>query len=281
MRIDAHQHFWRIGQDDCAWPTPDLAPIYRDFTPGDLGPVAASVGVEGTVLVQSQPSDRDTDALCALAARTPLVKAVVAWADLSAPGAVKRLEALSARPKVRGVRPMLQSLADDEWISRPALSGALRAMAEIGLSFDALVFQRHLPALLHVAERHPALRIVIDHGAKPPIRARETQPWWNLIKALAEHPNVYCKLSGLLTEAQPSDRDTELAPYAETILEAFGPSRVMWGSDWPVLLLAGTYAGWFDQANRLALGAGVTDTDALFGATACEFYRIAADGSYS
>jgi len=274
MRIDAHQHFWRIGRDDCVWPTPELTAIYRDFGPDDFMPLAASRGVEGTVLVQSQPSDRDTDALCALAARTPLVQALVGWVDLAAPGAIARLEALAARPKVRGVRPMLQSLPDDAWIARPELDNALAAMADLGLAFDALVFPHHLPSLLEMASRRPNLRIVIDHAAKPPIRTRALQPWRDRLTTLGELPNVYCKLSGLLTEAQPGDGDDILLPYVGAIFEAFGEKRVMWGSDWPVIGLASGYADWFDQANRLAVQAGAADPSLLCGRVASVFYGI-------
>ena len=269
--IDAHQHFWRIT--DCAWPTPDLAAIHRDFGPADLKAIGEPLGLTGSVLVQSQPSDSDTDWLLELAVAEPLVLAVVGWTDLAAPDAAARIAELAARPKLRGLRPMLQSLADG-WILDPALEPAIAAMIVHALSFDALVLPRHLPCLLTFARRWPDLRIVIDHGGKPAIATDSLDPWRADIAALAALPNVFCKLSGLLTEASNDQPLEALAPYVAHLVEAFGPSRLMWGSDWPVLNLAGDYAGWFALARRLS---GLTQPDdlaALFGETARRFYRL-------
>jgi L-fuconolactonase len=272
--IDAHHHFWRIGRNDCAWPTPDLAAIHRDFLPEDLAAVGAPLGLAGGVLVQSQPSDRDTDWLLDLAQDEPRVLGVVGWADLAAPDAPARIAALAARPKLRGLRPMLQSLADDAWIADPALDPAIDAMVACRLSLDALVFTRHLPHLRRLAERRPDLAIVIDHGAKPPIAAGELQPWTGEIAALAELPQVHCKLSGLLTEAAPGADPQVLAPYVAHLVAAFDPRRLMWGSDWPVLNLAGDYGGWLDLARRLSGLTAASDLADLFGETARRFYRL-------
>lgn len=279
MLIDAHQHFWRIGENDCAWPTPDLAAIHRNFGPENLKAVGASVGLTGSVLVQSQPSDRDTDWLLDLAADEPLVLAVVGWADLAAPDAPSRITALARRPKLRGLRPMLQTLADDAWILQPALAPAIEAMIDHGLSFDALILPRHLPHLLTFAQRWPDLSIVIDHGAKPAIAAGTLDPWRADIATLAAEANVFCKLSGLLTEAAPGQlpaalAPTALAPYVAHLVQAFGPARLMWGSDWPVLDLAGDYAGWRMLAHDLSGLSDPADLAALFGETARRFYRL-------
>jgi L-fuconolactonase len=272
--IDAHQHFWRIGENDCAWPTPDLAAIHRNFGPEDLKAVGASVGLTGSVLVQSQPSDRDTDWLLDLAAAEPLVLAVVGWTDLAAPDARGRIAALARRSKLRGLRPMLQTLSDDTWILQPALAPAIEAMIDHCLSFDALVLPRHLPHLLAFAQRWPDLSIVIDHGAKPAIAAGTLDPWRADIAALAAQPNVFCKLSGLLTEAAPGQSPTALAPYVAHLVQAFGPARLMWGSDWPVLDLAGDYAVWRMLAQDLSGLSNPADLAALFGETARRFYRL-------
>lgn len=272
--IDAHQHFWRIGAHGCEWPTQDLAAIHRDFGPADLKAVGEPLGLTGSVLVQSQPSDRDTDWLLDLAADEPLVLAVVGWSDLAAPDAAARIAALAARPKLRGLRPMLQDLSDDACILDPALEPAIEAMITHDLSFDALVLPRHLPHLLTFARRWPDLRIVIDHGGKPAIAAGALDHWRADIAALAALPNVFCKLSGLLTEASPDQPPEALASYVTHLVEAFGPSRLMWGSDWPVLNLAGDYADWLALARRLS---GLTQPDdlaALFGETARRFYRL-------
>lgn len=272
--IDAHHHVWTIGQNDCQWPTPDLTAIHSDFGFDDLKAAGASVDLRGSVLVQTQPSDRDTDWLLDIAADEPLVMAVVGWTDLGAPDAPDRIAALAARPKLRGLRPMLQGLDDDAWILRSAVEPALRAMIEHGLSFDALVFPRHLPHLLELARRWPALPIVIDHGAKPSIAAGVLDPWRADIAALAALSNVYCKLSGLLTEAGPGQPASALAPYVTHLVETFGRSRLMWGSDWPVLNLAGDYAGWHRLAEALSGLSNPEDLAALFGETARRFYRL-------
>jgi L-fuconolactonase len=271
--IDAHQHFWQTGKNDCTWPTPDLVAIHRDFEPRDLEALATPLGVTGSVLVQSQPSDIDTDWLLGVARDTPFVEAVVGWADLEASGAPERIAALAARPKMRGLRPMLQNLPDDVWILAAGLDPAIRAMIAHGLSFDALVFTRHLPHLAVFARRYPQLAIVIDHAAKPPIAARSLDPWRKEIARLAALPNVSCKLSGLLNEAAPSDGGDALAPYVRHLVEVFGPSRLMWGSDWPVLNLAGDYKSWLAMANELS-GLNEAGLAALFGATASSFYRL-------
>ena len=275
MLIDAHQHFWRVGENGFSWPTPDLAAIHRDFGPADLAAVGAPIGLAGSVLVQSQPDDRDTDWLLDLSDREPGVLAVVGWADLRAPDAPARIAALAARPKLRGLRPMLQDLDDDAWIASPALDPALDAMVAHGLSLDALVLTRHLPHLLTLARRRPDLAIVIDHGAKPSIATGDgAEAWARGIEALAERPQVFCKLSGLLTEAAPAQSTNGLAPYVRHLVSAFGPQRLMWGSDWPVLNLAGDYAGWLALARTLSGLTDPADLAALFGGTCRRFYRI-------
>ena len=275
MLIDAHQHFWRVGENGLSWPPPDLAAIHRDFGPADLAAVGALVGLAGSVLVQSQADDRDTDWLLDLAAGEPLVLAVVGWADLKAPDAPARIADLARRPKLRGLRPMLQDLEDDAWIAGPGLDPALDAMVTHGLSLDALVLTRHLPHLLTLARRRPDLAIVIDHGAKPPIATGENaDAWAGGIEALAELPQVFCKLSGLLTEAAPGQASDALVPYVRRLVSAFGPGRLMWGSDWPVLNLAGDYAGWLALARTLSGLTDPADLAALFGGTSRRFYRI-------
>lgn len=289
--IDAHQHFWRIGQNDCSWPTSDLIEIYRDFLPDDLAPLAAISGVTGTVLVQSQDSDADTDFLLALATESDLVKAIVGWVDLAAPQAPARIAQLVKHPKMRGLRPMLQGLADDSWILDPKLEPAIAAMIAADISLDALVFNRHLPYLRVFAKRHPQLAIVIDHAAKPAIAAHGLQKptgfyektgfneWADNISTLAELPQIHCKISGLLTEAGAAQGPSELQPYVSHLYSAFGAHRLMWGSDWPVLNLApnqifNRYDAWLAMAKELLQNLGDDERDAIFGGTARRFYRV-------
>lgn len=278
MRIDAHQHYWRIGRNGHEWPGPDLPVIHRDFLPADLEPELARHGIARTVLVQSQPADADTEWLLDLAARTPSIGAVVGWADMHAPDAPARIAALARQPKLRGLRPMLQDLPP-EWILDAAAAPALAAMAEAGLVFDALIRPAHLSAIGELADRWPALAIVVDHGAKPAVAARALQPWAAQMRELAARPNVVCKLSGLATEAAPDWSPDDLAPYVRHLHACFGAERLLWGSDWPVLLLAGSYAGWFDAAGRLLPGITQEDRDAIFGANAARIYRIEGDGA--
>ena len=273
MLIDAHQHFWRVGENGFSWPTPDLVTIHRDFGAKELETIGAPFDLQGSVLVQSQADDRDTAWLLELAASEPLVLGVVGWVDMMAPDAAERITRLARHPKLRGLRPMLQSL-DDAWIANPALDPALDAMVACDLSLDALVFERHLPHLLSLAHRRPELAIVIDHGAKPPIMTGAYFSWADAISTLAALPQVYCKLSGLLTEAAPSQSPDALAPYINHLATVFGLNRLMWGSDWPVLNTAGDYAGWLALARTLVGTRSAEDLAALFGGTARRFYRI-------
>lgn len=273
MLIDAHQHFWRIGQNDCIWPTPDLAAIHRDFEPSDLR-AAAGPDLVGAVTVQSQPSDADTDWLMRLAQDEPLVLGVVGWVDLLSPEAPERIATLSTHPKFKGVRPMLQNLPDDAWIARSDLTPAINALVAQDLSLDALVFARHLPHLLTLATRQPDLRIVIDHGAKPPIADDAFAEWAEAISRLAALPQVYCKLSGLLTEARPDQPPEAINPYVDHLIALFAPDRLMWGSDWPVVNLAANYADWLEQARSFPALRDPALARATFADVARRFYRL-------
>ena len=273
MLIDSHQHFWQLGRHGSEWPTPDLAPLYRDFTPDDLREVSAGNGVTGWVTVQSQPSMAETQWLLQLAAETPEMLGVVGWADLAAPNAADAVAGLATNRKLKGLRPMLQALPDDGWIAQPALEPALDAMVQAGLTLDALVFTRHLPHLAKLCGRLPELSVVIDHAAKPPIAAGGFQQWAAAIAAVAAFPQVFCKLSGLLTEAAAGQNAAELAPFVAHLVCCFGPERLMWGSDWPVLNLAGSYDAWLEVSLSLT-GLEGRDLNQVRFATAQRFYGI-------
>ena len=274
MRIDAHQHFWQLAARAGSWPPPSLAAIHRDFAPADLAPLLAAHGIVGTVLVQSLPSAADTDYLLALAEKHSFIRAVVGWTELLAPGAPANIARLASQAKLKGLRPMLQDIEDDAWIADPALAPALNAMAEHGLRLDALVLPRHLPALLQCARDYPALPIVIDHAAKPPIADAAFGAWREDMAQLAALPNVHCKLSGLVTEARPGWNVDDLQPYVRHVLDVFGPRRVIWGSDWPVVDLAGGYAAWLAASEALLAHLDQQDRDAIFGLNALRFYDI-------
>jgi L-fuconolactonase len=272
--IDAHQHFWRIGRNDCRWPTPDMAAIHHDYEPQALIALAAPLGVKGSVLIQSQASDRDTDYLLDLAAREAFVLGVVGWADLAAVDAAERIAELSTRSKFRGLRPMLQDMAADDWILGRELDPAIAAMVAHDLTFDALVAPRHLGHLRAFAERHPELAIVIDHAGKPDIAGGVLDPWRDDISALAALPHVYCKLSGLLTQAAPGQDAEALRPCVDHLLQTFGSGRLMWGSDWPVVDLCSEYTAWLRLASDMFQSLDDGAAAQVFGLTAQRFYRL-------
>ena len=276
-RVDAHHHVWQLERGDYGWlrPTPELAPIYRDFALDDLRPLLASAGVGATVLVQAAPTIAETRYLLDVARRSEgLVRGVVGWVDLAAPDAVATLSTLAADSLMKGVRPMLQDLADPEWILRPEAQPALSALPQLGLRFDALVKPRELKPLLAMLERRPDLAVVIDHCAKPDIAAGAWQHWAGDVAAIAANTTACCKLSGLVTEAGAAWNIDALRRYVEHILACFGSQRVMWGSDWPVVTLAASYADWDAATDALLAGLSGTERDAIRGGNARRFYDL-------
>ena len=273
--VDAHHHVWSLARGDYGWLTPALTPIYRDYMLADMSPLAASAGVGTAVLVQAAPTVAETRFLLDIARESRgVVRGVVGWVDLIASNAVETLRDLATDPLLKSVRPMLQDIADPNWILRADVQPALAALPSLGLRFDALVKPPQLPAVLTMLERYPDLAVVIDHGAKPEIATRRFEPWRALMREVARHPNVHCKLSGLATEAAPNWSVDDLRPYVDHLLECFGPARMMWGSDWPVVELRGGYARW--RAATMEFVARLTpgDRDAILGATARRFYAL-------
>jgi L-fuconolactonase len=272
-RIDAHQHFWTTSRDDYGWLTPELGPIYRDFQPHDLQPFLAATGVDRTLLVQAAQSEAETLYLLDLAAQTDFVAGVVGWVNLEAADAATRVAAM-ARRGVIGLRPMVQDIADTEWLLRPALRSGLDAMIAHDLRFDALVQPRHLPILAEFSQLYPMLKVVIDHGAKPDIANGKLQPWADAITHIARNTSFCCKLSGLVTEANHDWQLTDIEPFVRVLITAFGADRLMWGSDWPVLNLAGDYHRWHRVTTELLGGLSTQDRDLIFGGTAAGFYGL-------
>ncbi|MGY2049844.1 amidohydrolase family protein [Methylobacterium sp. JK268] len=270
MRVDAHMHVWRIADRAGHWPPPDLTVLHRDFTPADLVTRLDEAGIDGAVLVQSLPDEAETASLLAVAAEHPVVRGVVGWTDLKAPAAPAAIARLARNPRLKGLRPMLQDLVDEAWIDDPALAPAVDAMVAHDLAFDALVRPGHLPHLRAFAARHPALRIVVDHGGKPRIGGGSLTAWRTSMADLAALPNVVCKLSGLLTEVV-GDGHAEVESCAATLLALFGPERLIWGSDWPVLTLAADYGTWLGQCRAMV---PADHHGAVFGGNAVRFYRL-------
>ncbi len=273
-RVDAHHHFWRLARGDYAWLTPDLDVLYRDHEPEELAPLLAERNIAQTVLVQAAPTDAESDFLLELASRHDFVGAVVGWVDMAAAEAPEKLAARAENVWFRGIRPMIQDIADDDWMLRRELTPAFEALTSLGLRFDALVQPHHLNKLLHLVERHPTLPVVIDHGAKPAIATHAFDAWYDRMRVLASGTQLCCKLSGLVTEAGRDWQVEDLAPYADALFELFGAERLMWGSDWPVVNLAGGYAAWWDATQMLLSKASDAERAAVLGATATKFYGL-------
>ena len=274
MRIDAHQHFWQVARADYGWLVPDLKPLYRDFGPADIAPLLAAAGIGRTVLVQAAQTVAETRFMLDLARTHPVVAGVVGWVDLTAADAPRQIEALAADPKLKGLRPMLQELPDPDWIATAPIARAIAAMQATGLRFDALVRTVHLPALLRFVDRYPGLPVVIDHLAKPLADRSDFARWRDGLAGLAAFPQVCCKLSGLVTEVGAGWTVDGLAPWIETVLELFGPARLMWGSDWPVLLMAGDYPRWVAAAEHHLAGLSAAAQQAIWHDTAQRFYDL-------
>jgi L-fuconolactonase len=274
-RVDAHHHVWRLARGDYGWLTPKLAAIYRDFSLEDLRPLLERIGIGTTVLVQAAPTVAETEFLLEIArASGGLVRGVVGWVDLGAPDAAATLERLARDPLLKSIRPMLQDIDDPEWILRRDVGAQLGVAEALGLRFDALVKPAQLPALLQMVERRPNLAVVIDHGAKPAIVDREWEPWASEIAELSDHPRVACKLSGLVTEAGAGWSPHALGTYVDHLLECFGPQRLLWGSDWPVVNLAGGYHRWARASEQLLARLSEVDRNAIFGDNARRFYGL-------
>jgi L-fuconolactonase len=268
---------WRLSRGDYSWlkPTPELLPIYRDFMLRELRPMLRGANVGATVLVQAAPTLDETRFLLEVAnASGGLVRGVVGWVDLAGDDAVAALGALAIEPLLKSVRTMLQDLPDPFWIARPEVQTALAALPALDLRFDALVKPRELKPLLAALERHPDLAVVVDHCAKPDIANRAWQPWADDLAAIARQTGASCKLSGLVTEAGRGWSVDALRRYVAHVLECFGTERVIWGSDWPVVTLAASYAEWVEVGDELLAGLTQGERDAIYGGNARRFYGL-------
>jgi L-fuconolactonase len=272
--IDAHQHFWDLANPFHRWPDASLPTIHRSFLASDFAMATENVPLIGSVLVQAQPNDADTDWMLHLAASHSVILGVVGWVDLAASRASERIAELATNPKLRGLRPMLQAIDETDWMLRAEIAPGIEAMLRHGLRFDALIQPRHLPTLARFAERWPDLPVVIDHGAKPFVGRSIIDPWRDQIAALAALPNVHCKISGLRSEMAAGQAIDALLPYVEHLTKVFG-NRLMWGSDWPVLLDTGAeYGEWIVQAIRLTGRNTADERQMLFAGAAARFYGL-------
>lgn len=274
MRIDAHQHFWALERGDYGWLTPDLEQIYRDFGPEDLKPLLADQGIDGTILVQAAPTLAETRYMLSIAAQHNFVKGVVGWVDFEQPAAPDTIDDLSADAKLVGLRPMIQDIADDNWMLRRDLTPTFDALIDQDLTFDALTLPRHLPNLLRLMTTYPDMRVVIDHGSKPEIAAGKFDVWAADMSRLAAETDAFVKMSGLVTEAGADWSVAQLKPYVDHLLDRFGPSRVIWGSDWPVCTLASDYARWCRASDALLADLTPHDRADVLGLNAIRCYKI-------
>ncbi|WP_328758949.1 amidohydrolase family protein [Streptomyces sp. NBC_00271] len=279
MTVDAHHHVWDLSVRDQDWITgPELQPLRRDFGVADLAPQARAAGVDRTVLVQTITVPEETPEFLALAARSELIAGVVGWTDLTRPDVADELARLRELPggrHLKGIRHQVQGETDPEWLLRPDVRDGLAAVAEAGLVYDLVVLPHQLPACVRAAADHPGLTFVLDHLGKPPIATGALNPWATAVRALAQLPNTVCKLSGMVTEADHAKWTVDgLRPYADTVLDAFGPGRLMFGSDWPVCTLAASYGQVVDAAEELTGGLGAEERAEVFGGTATRVYRL-------
>ncbi|GLP65004.1 amidohydrolase [Streptomyces sp. TUS-ST3] len=288
-RIDAHHHVWRLKDSPKDTPgpsprphdwldTPAMKPVRRDFTLDDLAAETASTGIDRTILVQVLPDAEETAEFLTLAASSDLVAGVVGWADLTAADMADSLDALRRGPGgelLVGIRHLVQAEADPAWLNRPDVRRGLGAVADANLVYDLLTVPHQLPAALATVRALPELTFVLDHVSKPPIASGEQEPWAARVRELAAEPNVFCKLSGMVTEADRRTWTTDdLRPYADVVLDAFGPSRVMFGSDWPVCLLAASYQQVVRTTEELTSALSAAERAEVFGGTAARAYRL-------
>jgi len=273
--IDSHQHFWQVGRFDYPWMSSDLGVLYRDYLPHDLAPILEHNNITKTVLVQASNSVAESKWLLELANANGFIAGVVGWVDLMSPGINQQLDELCADPKFKGVRHLVESEPDDDWLVQPAVLSGLKQLSARALSYDLLVHTRHLKHVPLIAESCPDLAVVIDHLAKPPIARNEIKEWSQALQPLARYSKIYCKLSGLVTEADWSSWQREdMRPFVDIALESFGADRMMFGSDYPVCLLAASYDQVLDSFQEILKSLNDADRDKIFSKNAEQFYRL-------
>lgn len=274
-RIDAHHHLWRYSHEEYDWIGPGMEAIARDFLPDGLKSELEACGVSGSVVVQARQTLAETDWLLGLAEKSPWIRGVVGWAPIADRNFSAILEKLRTNRKLKGLRHIIQAEPDDEFILRQEFGAGIKALSGSGLVYDILIYERHLPAAIRFVDRHPNQVFVIDHLAKPRIKERVLEPWRTQVFELAKRENLYCKLSGMVTEADWAEwTAADLRPYVHAALEAFGPARLMYGSDWPVCLLASEYDRWYRTAEQLLSGLSESEKKLVLGGVANRIYSL-------
>jgi L-fuconolactonase len=275
MRIDAHQHFWQYSPEEYGWIGPDMDVLKQDRLPDDLAPLLNEANLDGTVAVQARQTLEETQWLLELSDQHAFLKGVVGWVDLCSPDLRAQLERFSAHPKFCGVRHVVHDEPDDQFMLRDDFLRGIAALAEFDLTYDLLIFPKHLPVACELVERFPEQPFVLDHIAKPLINAGVLEPWAAEIKQLAAYPNVACKISGMVTEADWQGwKPSHFWPYLDVVSKVFGPNRLMFGSDWPVCTLAGSYGQVAGLVATYAQQLSVDEQAAIWGGTAQRFYGL-------
>ena len=275
MKVDAHQHFWQYNKVDYEWMGPGLESLRVDRSPQDLRPLLTAAGIDGCIAVQARQTLSESETLLALADQYAFIVGVVGWVDLRSPDLRAQLERFASHPKLVGVRHVLQDEPDDQFMLQASFTRGIGLLAEYDLAYDLLLFPKHLPVAYELVAQFPKQRFVLDHIAKPFIKDGKLAPWDEDIRCLAAFPNVYCKVSGMVTEADwQSWRPNDFRPYLDIVFAAFGPERLMFGSDWPVCTLAGCYQQVFDLAAEYVAELSKDEQTAVFGKTAVQFYGI-------
>ena len=274
MKIDAHQHFWDLGRLHYPWLSPSLTVLHRDFRPPDLAPHLAACGVDGTVFVQATHAVAETRWVFELAREAEFIKGVVGWLDLTAPDLADQVDRLRAEGPLVGVRHQVHDEPDEAWLLRPAVVQGLRTLAATGMPYDLLVRPPHLPHLPRLFDAVPHMTWVVDHIAKPLIAQGEMEPWRRDLRRVAEYPNVVCKVSGMITEASADWTPDDIRPYFDAVLAMFGPRRLLFGSDWPVCLLRGSYEQVHGLVGQFVAELSEDEQAAVWGGTAARVYGL-------
>ncbi len=275
MKIDSHHHFWKYSAAEYPWIGEAMAVLRRDFLPEHLQAEMAAAGIDGVVSVQARQSVRETEWLLSMADVNPFIKAVVGWVPLGKPDVRDTLAAFSANPKFRAVRHVVQDEPDDRFILGADFNRGVSALCAFGLAYDILIFERQLAVSIEFVDRHPKQVFVLDHIAKPRIGDNVIEPWRSNIRELAKRGNVYCKVSGMVTEADwKTWSEEQMRPYFDVVLEAFGPKRLMFGTDWPVCLAAAGYLRWAELVRKFSAGLSADEQEWIFGRTAVEAYGL-------
>jgi L-fuconolactonase len=275
MIIDSHQHFWQVGRFDYPWLTPELGVLFKDYLPDSLEPILRKNHISKTVLVQASNSVEETRWLLKLADEHEFIAGVVGWVDLKSSSVAPQLDEFTRHPKFKGVRHLVESEPLDDWLVQQEVLAGLKILESRNVPFDLLVHTRHLKFVPTVVEACPNLRLVIDHLAKPPIAKGEIEEWESHFDKIARFPNMFCKLSGMVTEANPVKwKNDDLRPYVSVALDSFGPERLIFGSDYPVCLLAASYERVIESFQALLSELGSESRDRIFDANAIKFYKL-------